>query len=61
MPGFAYIPYNDIEAVENAIADIDEGNRRVAAIMLEPLQGEGGVRPGDIEYFQRLRQICDEK
>ena len=60
MPGFAYIPYNDIEAVENAIADLDEGNRRVAAIMLEPLQGEGGVRPGDIEYFQRLRQICDE-
>jgi acetylornithine aminotransferase len=45
MPGFAYIPYNDIEAVENAIADLDEGNRRVAAIMLEPLQGEGGVRP----------------
>ncbi len=35
MPGFAYIPYNDIEAVENAIADLDEGNRRVAAIMLE--------------------------
>jgi len=60
MPGFAYIPYNDIEAVENAIADLDEGNRRVAAIMLEPLQGEGGVRPGAIEYFQRLRQICDE-
>jgi acetylornithine aminotransferase len=60
VPGFAYIPYNDIEAVENAIADIDEGNRRVAAIMLEPLQGEGGVRPGEVEYFQRLRQICDE-
>ncbi|GFE69972.1 aspartate aminotransferase family protein [Chroococcus sp. FPU101] len=60
VPGFAYIPYNDIEAVENAIADMDEGNRRVAAIMLEPLQGEGGVRPGDVEYFQRLRQICDQ-
>lgn len=60
VPGFAYIPYNDIEAVENAIADLDEGNRRVAAIMLEPLQGEGGVRPGDIDYFKRLRQICDQ-
>lgn len=60
VPGFAYIPYNDIEAVENAIADLDEGNRRVAAIMLEPLQGEGGVRPGDVEYFKRLRQICDQ-
>lgn len=60
VPGFEYIPYNDIEAVENAIADLDEGNRRVAAVMLEPLQGEGGVRPGDIEYFLRLRKVCDE-
>ncbi|MEA5508999.1 aspartate aminotransferase family protein [Crocosphaera sp. UHCC 0190] len=60
MPGFEYVPYNDIKAVEHAIADIDEGNRRVAAIMLEPLQGEGGVRPGDMDYFLRLRKICDE-
>lgn len=60
VDGFAYVPYNDITAIENAIADIDEGNRRVAAIMLEPLQGEGGVRPGNLEYFLRLRKICDE-
>ncbi len=60
VDGFAYVPYNDITAVENAIADIDEGNRRVAAIMIEPLQGEGGVRPGELEYFLRLRNICDE-
>lgn len=60
VDGFAYVPYNDIIAIENAIADIDEGNRRVAAIMIEPLQGEGGVRPGELEYFLRLRKICDE-
>jgi acetylornithine aminotransferase len=60
VPGFEYVPYNDITAIENAIADLDEGNRRVAAIMLEPLQGEGGVRPGDVDYFHRIRQICDE-
>ncbi|MDJ0690109.1 MAG: aspartate aminotransferase family protein [Xenococcaceae cyanobacterium MO_188.B32] len=60
VDGFAYVPYNDITAIENAIADIDEGNRRVAAIMIEPLQGEGGVRPGELEYFLRLRKICDE-
>lgn len=60
VPGFAYVPYNDINAVENAITDIDEGNSRVAAIMLEPLQGEGGVRPGDLDYFLRLRKICDD-
>lgn len=60
VPGFEYVPYNDIDAVEEAIADIDEGNRRVAAILIEPLQGEGGVRPGDLDYFLRLRKICDE-
>jgi acetylornithine/N-succinyldiaminopimelate aminotransferase len=60
VDGFEYIPYNDIEALKHAIADIDEGNRRVAAVMLEPLQGEGGVNPGTIEYFQEVRRICDE-
>ncbi len=60
MPGFDYVPYNDIEAVKNAIADLDTGDRRVCAILMEALQGEGGVRPGDVEYFQQLRQICDE-
>ncbi len=60
VPGFAYVPYNDIGAIENAITDIDEGNTRVAGIMLEALQGEGGVRPGELEYFLRLRKICDE-
>ncbi|AFY39036.1 acetylornithine aminotransferase apoenzyme [[Leptolyngbya] sp. PCC 7376] len=58
--GFAYVPYNDIQALKEAIVDIDEGNRRVAAVMLEPLQGEGGVRPGELEYFKAVRQICDE-
>ena len=60
VPGFEYVNYNDIRAVEEAITDIDEGDRRVAAIMIEPLQGEGGVRPGDLDYFLRLRKICDD-
>lgn len=61
VPGFYYVPYNDIAAVEEAIALLDSTDRQVAAIMLEALQGEGGVRPGDRAYFQRVRQICDEK
>lgn len=60
VPGFHYVPYNDIEAIETAVSELDEGDRAVAAILLEPLQGEGGVRPGDIAYFQKIRKICDE-
>jgi acetylornithine/N-succinyldiaminopimelate aminotransferase len=60
VSGFHYVPYNDIAALEAAIAELDRTERRVCAILLEPLQGEGGVRPGDIAYFQRIRQICDE-
>ncbi len=61
VPGFHYIPYNDIAALEQAIAELDQSTPRVAAILLEALQGEGGVNPGEVEYFQRVRQICDEK
>ncbi|MGF1567740.1 MAG: aspartate aminotransferase family protein [Nodosilinea sp.] len=61
MPGFAYVPYNDIAALEQAVAEFDAEAPQVAAIMLEPLQGEGGVCPGDRGYFQRVRQLCNER
>ncbi|MEL7502430.1 MAG: aspartate aminotransferase family protein [Cyanobacteria bacterium J06554_6] len=60
VPGFHYVPYNDLAAVESAIATLNAHGPRVAAILLEPLQGEGGVRPGNPVYFKRLREICDE-
>jgi acetylornithine/N-succinyldiaminopimelate aminotransferase len=61
VPGFYYVPFNDIAAIEEAIQLLDSSERQVAAIMLEPLQGEGGVRPGDRAYFQQVRQLCDQK
>jgi acetylornithine/N-succinyldiaminopimelate aminotransferase len=61
VPGFAYVPYNDIAALEATIAELDSPQRQVAGILLEPLQGEGGVRPGDRVYFEQVRQICDQK
>lgn len=60
VPGFAYVPYNDLEAMEGAIAEWNQEEQRVAAILVEPLQGEGGVCPGNLEYFLRLRKICDQ-
>jgi acetylornithine aminotransferase len=61
VPGFHYVPYNDAEALESLIATLDRDQPQVAAIMLEGLQGEGGVRPGEIVYFQAVRRLCDEK
>lgn len=61
VPGFAYVNYNDIGELEATIAELDQDERQVAAILLEPLQGEGGVRPGEFAYFQRVREICNEK
>ncbi len=59
VPGFHYVPYNDLAALESAVASLDQDQRQIAAIMLEPLQGEGGVNPGQVEYFQQVRQLCD--
>lgn len=60
VPGFHYVPYNDMAALKDAIADLDSEQRQVAAILLEPMQGEGGVCPGNPVYFKQVRQLCDE-
>ncbi|MBQ2991930.1 MAG: aspartate aminotransferase family protein [Clostridia bacterium] len=52
--GFTQVPYNDLEALKAAIDD------ETAAIMLEPMQGEGGVTPGSADYLTAVRQLCDE-
>jgi acetylornithine/N-succinyldiaminopimelate aminotransferase len=57
VSGFDYIEYNDIPALEAAFAQHQD---RLCAVMLEALQGEGGVRPGDRAYFQRVRELCDQ-
>lgn len=55
LPGFRYAPYNDLAAVQHLVDD------ETCAIMLEPVQGEGGVNVPSDEYLQGLRQICDER
>jgi acetylornithine/LysW-gamma-L-lysine aminotransferase len=55
VPGFLHVPFNDIEAVRQAI------NEDTAAVLVEVVQGEGGVYPGDARYFQALRTLCDER
>ncbi len=56
MPeGFRHAAWNDLAAFEAAISP------DVAAILLEPVQGEGGVNPADVEFFRGIRKLCDER
>jgi len=55
LPGFAYIPFNDVKALEAAFTD------EVAAVMVEPIQGEGGINVATQEFLGAIRELCDAK
>jgi acetylornithine/N-succinyldiaminopimelate aminotransferase len=55
VPGFRYADYNDLDSFKAACTD------NTIAIMIEPLQGEGGVHPATMEFMKDLRDFCDEK
>ncbi len=54
LDGFDFVPFNDVEAVQAKIGP------STAAVLLEPVQGEGGVRCPDAEYLKAVRRICDD-
>ncbi|WP_431267100.1 aspartate aminotransferase family protein [Dankookia sp. P2] len=54
MPGFRHIPFGNMNALRDAI------DGTTAAVMLEPIQGEGGVRPASLDYLRAVRAACDE-
>ncbi|MCG8565139.1 MAG: aspartate aminotransferase family protein, partial [Desulfobacterales bacterium] len=54
LDGFQYVPFNDIDALKAAMDDT------VCAVMMEPVQGEGGVIPADAEYLKQVRQLCSD-
>ncbi|HLB75394.1 MAG TPA: aspartate aminotransferase family protein [Sedimentisphaerales bacterium] len=55
LPGFVYIPFNDVPALESAFSD------EVAAVMVEPIQGEGGINVASEEFLGAIRELCDQK
>ncbi len=55
VPDFAHVPFGNIERMRTAVTG------QTAAVIVEVVQGEGGVRPGTADYFQALRQLCDER
>jgi acetylornithine aminotransferase len=56
VSGFVRVPYDDLEAIRQ----VAQHNSQVVAVLVEPIQGEGGIRTLDIDYLEQLRQICDE-
>jgi len=54
LPGFVYVPFNDVDALQKAFTD------DVAAVMIEPIQGEGGINIATKEYMTAIRQLCDK-
>jgi len=54
VPGFVYVPFNDVDALKKAFDD------EVAAVMIEPIQGEGGINVAAPEYMKAIRQLCDK-
>ncbi len=55
LPGFTYVPYDDLGAAEQAVDD------QTAAILVEPIQGEGGIQVPSSGYLPGLRKLCDER
>ncbi len=56
MGGFVRVPYNDIGAIERIA-----GNAGIVAVLMEVLQGEGGIHVADAEYLRRMRAVCDQR
>jgi len=56
VSGFVRVPYDDLEAIRQ----VAQHNSHVVAVLVEPIQGEGGIRTLDIHYLQQLRKVCDE-
>jgi len=56
VSGFVRVPYDDLEAVRQ----VAEHNRNVVAVLVEPIQGEGGINVAHLEYLKGLRELCDQ-
>ncbi len=61
VEGFETFIYNDLASFETLLNRMEANGPRVAAVLIEPLQGEGGVNPGDPTVFRAIRQHCDSR
>ena len=54
MPGFSYVEFNNFNELEEAVSE------KTCAILIEPIQGEGGINPAEKSYLQKVRSLCDK-
>ncbi|MCT4543131.1 MAG: aspartate aminotransferase family protein [Vallitalea sp.] len=54
LPGIKYCEFNNIKSLEDTIDD------KTCAVLVEPIQGEGGIKPADVEYLKKVRKLCDK-
>ena len=54
LPGFIQVPFNDYKAIKDSI------DENTGGVMIEPIQGEGGVRPAKLQFLEQVRKLCDE-
>jgi acetylornithine aminotransferase len=57
VKGFVRVPYDDLDAIRQ----VADNNHDVVAVLVEPIQGEGGIRTLDVHYLEQLREICDRQ
>ena len=55
IPGFIKIPFNDFENLKKTV------DENTGAIMIEPIQGEGGIRPANLQFLEKVRKLCDDR
>ena len=60
IDGVEFFKYNDIRSVELLFENCKKTNKHISGIIIEPIQGEGGVIPGEINFFKNLRKICND-
>tara|TARA_B100000700_G_scaffold326942_1_gene439999 strand:- start:2117 stop:3298 length:1182 start_codon:yes stop_codon:yes gene_type:complete len=60
VEGFHFFTYNNLNSIEKLIEELNSKNKNISAILIEPIQGEGGLRSGDKLFFKSLKDLCEK-
>jgi len=60
LSGFKFFKYNNIDSIRKIFNESNQNNQKISGIIIEPIQGEGGVIPGNKKFFKELRELCDK-